>query len=157
MIPQIVIYYFKKKFKFEYLLFIVRERKTYLKSLYSYHIKLGGTKKFVPFSQDKEILLKINHKFIKRVLITHFSEKIIFVDFEEMTKKTEEFINRISKISGIKVSSLNKDFTPINVSNDPFSNKIKRLANLCTNKIFLKFILKTLLHIFQFFKKRTKT
>jgi len=147
---------FKKNFNFEYLLFIIRERKTYLKSLYSYHIKLGGTKRFNSFSTDKEILLKINHRLIKKVLKKHFSNKIIFVDFEEMTRKPEEFIKRISKISGIELSSINKDFTPINVSNDHFSNKIKRLVNLSVNKIFLHFILKTILRTFQFFKKRIK-
>ena len=73
-----------------------------------------------------------------------------------MTRKPEEFIKRISKISGIKLSSINKDFTPINVSNDHFSNKIKRLVNLSDNKIFLNFILKIVLRTFQFFRKRIK-
>ena len=46
---------FKKNFSFEYLL-IIRERKTYLKSLYSYHIKLGEPRNLILFQRIKKFL-----------------------------------------------------------------------------------------------------
>ena len=145
---------FKKEFKYNYLLFIIREKQEYLNSLYSFYIKVGGKDDFISFSQKENVLLKINHNMIKKKLIKHFSDRIIFVDFSEMTQKSKKFISKISKISGIKVNSFNMDFSPTNVSDGNFSTKIKRLINLYSEWILLKFFLILFLHTFQFIKKR---
>ena len=71
-----------------------------------------------------------------------------------MTQKSKKFISKISKISGIKVNSFNMDFSPTNVSDGNFSTKIKRLINLYSDWILLKFFLILFLHTFQFIKKR---
>ena len=70
-----------------------------------------------------------------------------------MTQK-KKFISKISKISGIKVNSFNMDFSPTNISDGNFSTKIKRLINLYSDWILLKFFLILFLHTFQFIKKR---
>ena len=136
------------------MLFIIREKQEYLNSLYSFYIKVGGKDDFISFSQKENVLLKINHNMIKKKLIKHFSDRIIFVDFSEMTQKSKKFISKISKISGIKVNSFNMDFSPTNVSDGNFSTKIKRLINLYSDWILLKFFLILFLHTFQFIKKR---
>lgn len=136
------------------MLFIIREKQEYLNSLYSFYIKVGGKDDFISFSQKENVLLKINHNMIKKKLIKHFSDRIIFVDFSEMTQKSKKFISKISKISGIKVNSFNMDFSPTNVSDGNFSTKIKRLINLYSEWILLKFFLILFLHTFQFIKKR---
>ena len=46
------------------------------------------------------------------------------------------------------------DFSPTNVSDGNFSTKIKRLINLYSDWILLKFFLILFLHTFQFIKKR---
>ena len=136
------------------MLFIIREKQEYLNSLYSFYIKVGGKDDFISFSQKENVLLKINHNMIKKKLIKHFSDRIIFVDFSEMTQKSKKFISKISKISGIKVNSFNMDFSPTNISDGNFSTIIKRLINLYSDWILLKFFLILFLHTFQFIKKR---
>ena len=130
-----------RSFKDAIIVIFLRNQLDLLPSLYSQYVKSGGTYNLKDYLFRSKVNDKPGMKNIFKLELFKYDEAIkIYVElfgkknvklylFEEFISNKKQFVNRFCKDNGLKISSINLDYTEKNIRYMPGIMKIARFSN----------------------------